>query len=389
MTARAVALAALAALSASPAAAARLINTDGLVIRLLGLETTATGALRCHCAVRPVSASAWSERTAMHEREGAWMLDGDHSAQVELGHPDALFAAAFGADGADATGDADAAERSYAALRTAAPHWPEDLLRRLSARGVAGAGVVALDARWFASRLLSSPFDSPMLLPRATTRLGLHTIGQAQQVAQASSVSLRAGRCDVADHAFAEVLGRASRAAGRKVRDAALGGRLVGEWSSGELAQVGDTIGEGLRHVAGSGPLRVTFEDHEPLGLGIAPLEPSNSPGGDSLGRGAEVCEVDAGSAAERAGVAVGMVFARCRLRDDPDDADATLSLRGRCAPPPPPLLLSATCVAGVTLSPRGRSDVAYEEVLRHIDERREAGGPLEIIFDTCAPVPR
>jgi hypothetical protein len=137
-------------------------------------------------------------------------------------------------------------------------------------------------------------------------------------------------------------------------------GRLIGEYARGEHGQLGTDVADGCRAALGTGSLQVVFDAAEPLGLGLGPLQPPDSTGprGDpaSVGRGAEVGEVEAHGAAARAGVRAGMVLSRLT---NPD------------------LLLSSN----------GRSSLPFEAVLEEIDARRATGLPLTVTFDTAAAV--
>ena len=99
---------------------------------------------------------------------------------------------------------------------------------------------------------------------------------------------------------------------------------------------------------------QVHFPPDARLGMGFGPRAPS--PGdeddeGDGGGIGAEVGEVDAGGAAEAAGVREGCVFVR---------------------------------MLGPTLE---LAELGFGEILDEIDRRRDAGAPLSLVFDTAAPI--
>ena len=90
--------------------------------------------------------------------------------------------------------------------------------------------------------------------------------------------------------------------------------------------------------------------------MGFGPRAPSpegGDEGGDEGGIGAEVGEVDAGGAAEAAGVRAGFVYVR---------------------------------MLGPTLE---LAELGFGEILDEIDRRRDTGAPLALVFDTAAAVRR
>lgn len=293
----------------------------------------------------------WAEATLTQLGETAdWMLHAPDAASLRLdglGSPDDLYAR--GGAGASA----DFAER----VRGAAPLWPDAVLRRLSGpRRLCGDGVVAFDAAWFLRQLGTSTFDRPMLLPDATAKLGLESLEVASELLQ--RVAVTCGRVDGSSNAFAEVLMRAEQA-DRSVAASngtpspawAGAGRLVGEYLSGELAQIGADVCDGAREAIGHREVVARFEPGAPLGLSLGPVIPPSDD--DSVGYGAEVGDVDDGGAADLAGVTEGMVFARLVKPD--------VRLVG----------------------------MKHETILDEIDRRRAAGDVLVVAFETAAPIER
>lgn len=212
--------------------------------------------------------------TLHHVADSDWALrDGsDDEPPLELGSPEQIFDLAF-------RPQPGAEER----LAAAAPHWPARLRDRLARRRVAGRGTVALDAGWFLEALGGAePIPTPLLFPGGGAALGLSGLQAAAAVTRRTAVSLRAGRCDVADVAFAEVLLRAIRAERAAGGSSASGGddvwggagRLVGEYVSGELAQIGDDVAAGCREAIGKGTLRVDFPAEEQRRCGTAAARP-------------------------------------------------------------------------------------------------------------------
>lgn len=295
----------------------------------------------------------WAEATLTQLGETAdWMLHAPDAASLRLdglGSPDDLYARG----GACAL--ADFAE----SVRGAAPLWPDAVLRRLSGpRRLCGDGVVAFDAAWFLRRLGTSTFDRPMLLPNATSKLGLESLEVASELLQ--RVAVTCGRVDGSSNAFTEVLMRADRADRSVVASNgtpspawAGAGRLVGEYLSGELAQIGADVCDGAREAIGHGEVVVRFEPGAPLGLSLGPVVPPNDDD-DGVGYGAEVGDVDDGGAADLAGVTEGMVFAR----------------------------LVAPDLVGLV-------GMRHEAILDEIDRRRAAGDVLVVAFETAAPIER
>ena len=363
-------------------------SCGGHVLRLLAL-TIHDGSEQYLVSSRcPGSDGAsWRAGTLIHEAGSNWMLAHDEGADtqpVDVGSPDELFATAVG-------------EGARPSLRAAAPHWPDRLLRRMEHRRIVGDGTIAFDARTFLSLLASSPIDRPLLLPGAAEKLGLTGLHRATELVSSVATTLRCGRVDVSPQAFAEMIvrveraeravralesvgGKASKAAPKaskanrrgkrrgKGRDrggesvstvsAAIAsssdwwsgrGRLICRFPDGELAQLGADVSDGVRLAIGKGVRRVTFPPDEPMGVGLGPLAVDAQ-------RGAEVGEVDAGSAAERLGVKESMVL--LAIEEDGAEAEDTSRL----------------------------TEMPFESVLSHIDSVRDAGSPLTLLLDTAAP---
>ena len=118
----------------------------------------------------------------------------------------------------------------------------------LEARGVVGRGIVAFDAQWALEYISTEPIDFPLLLPDATAKLGLTGVAEASATLQDLSRRFEKKR--------SRKRGGGGEAAARQSLIAMLGatleadshrpvaeqwgaqGRLVGEYLSGELAQV-------------------------------------------------------------------------------------------------------------------------------------------------------
>jgi hypothetical protein len=202
-----------------------------------------------------------------------------------------------------------------------------------------------------------------MLLLDAMAHLGTDGLEWAAEAARRTRVSLRCGKVDVSSNAFAEVLLRAcrvSRALGAPEPFA--DGRLIGCWADGQLAQMGEDFGDSLRAAVGTGDVTVTFAADAPLGLGFGPLVPAQpiEEGDEVPGKGAEVFEVDDGSAAALAGVGPGMWFRRMRS----------------------PSLGAAGDLVEL-------SSVDFDVLLAEIDARRARGLELELTFATAAAADR
>lgn len=341
----------------SVGARASLHVCEGVSVRLLALELGAAGEETYHVSFRSAPGAAFRAGLMRHKGGPFWdVIEGGAVSceNVGFGSPDEVFALALG--------ESPASQRALEAkVREAAPLWPTSLTQRLARRRLSGAGTVAFDADWFSSELATSALDRPLLFPNATSKLGLAALERASAVIRglASAVGRHEDRMEPV---LPQLLLRALSA--EQTTEGALDwggdGRLIAEYRSGEHGQLGADLADGCEAVLGSGPLHVVFDAAEPLGLGLGPLQPPDvtAPGGDadSVGRGAEVGEVDAEGAAERAGVQAGMVLSRL---SNPD------------------LLLSS----------HGQSSLPFEAVLDEIDQRRAAGLALSVTFDTAAAV--
>lgn len=329
---------------------------EGLAIRLLALELEASGGESYHVSFSPGPGVAFRSGVMTHADGRSWhVVEADSGARTSLvfRSPDAVFRLAVGDD---------APSSGVSMMTSAAPHWPTPIAERLASRRLSGAGIVAFDARWFLSRLTTSAMDRPLILLDAASKLGLGGLERASAIVQGITAAAAVGGNP--DHLLVDALARALTSAG--VADGRRWdgeGRLIGEYASGELAQRGTDIGQGCRAAVGAGPLRVVFKPAESLGLGLGPslfAEDSTSLGdqGDrgSVGTGAEVGEVEARGAADRAGVTVGMVLSRL---SEPD----------------------------LDLLAEARSGPRFEAVLSEIDARRARGHELVVTFDTAAPM--
>jgi hypothetical protein len=310
---------------------------------LLALELGASGDERYHVSFTPVAGAAPRSGRMRHVGGESWDIIEEGSVSCRnlvLGSPDEVFARALGNSHSP---------RAFAATVTqAAPHWPASVTERLGHRRMSGPGTVAFDAHWFLSELASSAFDRPLLFPNATAKLGLAGLERASAIVNGIASATQAD-----DETLTKLLLRALSAE-RGGMDWGGDGRLIAEFMSGELAQLGTDIGDGCRAAIGTGPLHVVFDPSEPLGLSLGPLRPEQDRA--SIGMGAEVGEVQAGGAADRAGVTAGMVVARL------SQPELVITSDGRCSLP-------------------------FEAVLNAIDERRAAGHALAVTFDTAAPV--
>jgi hypothetical protein len=326
-------------------------------LRLLALEIAVGGDETYHVSFRPTPGATFRSGRMRHAEGESWdLVDVRSGSSIRLvfGSPDEVFNRALERN--------DAPGACAEEVTRAAPHWPTSRTERLAHRRLSGAGSIAFDARWFLSELASSAIDRPLLFPHATAKLGLAGLEQASAILR-ELASVVAAHGDAPRDGLAQLLLRASSA--DPASDDALGwdgeGRLLGEHSSGELAQLGTDVRDGCQAAVGTGLLAVTFEPTEPLGVGLGPLRRlETASGGDesegSVGMGAEVGEVDPGGAAERAAVRAGMVLARL---SEPD--------------------LELTC--------NGQPTIAFEAVLEAIDERRLSGRAITVTFDTAIPL--
>ncbi len=319
-------------------------------VRLLALEIENGGAETYYVSFRSETKAEFRSGLMRHQGGQSWDIIEGHSvscADVACGSPDEVFALALG----------ESAVRQQAldaTVKQGAPHWPTSLTQRLARRRLSGAGTIAFDTDWFSLRLATSAMDRPMLFPNATSKLGLADLERASAVLRefASAKDL------VFPQALLGALSAEATTAGELDWDG--DGRLIGEYTNGELGQLGTDIADGCRAALGTGPLHVVFKPSEPLGLGLGPLQVADAnDNGDntaSVGWGAEVGEVDAHGAAERAGVMPGMALERL---SNPD----------------------------MVLSSNGRNRMTFEAVLDEIDERRAAGVDLPVTFNTAASV--
>ena len=339
-----------------------LLVRGDLSVRLLALELSADASETYHVSFSPEPGAPFRGGTLRHAADDVWGLTGSDSAtlvNIPFGSPDDLFAAALG--------QSAATSQVFAAMvSAAAPHWPNQVTSRLTRRRLSGAGTIAFDADWFLSELATSAIDRPLLFPGATSKLGLAGLRRASNILRQSGAT----QSNTPDNSLTNILLQSLHAerASSGPSHWAGEGRWIGEYPSGELAQLGTDIGDGCRASIGSGLRQVVFAPDQPLGLSLGPLQPADpSPEtpqahrGDesdqsSLGMGIDVGEVEPGGAADRAGVIPGMVLSR---------------------------LSDPTLVA----SNGGRSSVPFETVLDEIDRRRAAGLALSVTFDSAAPV--
>jgi hypothetical protein len=341
-----------------------------------------------------VSSDAWRMGTLEQRSDGTWTLSVAAEAPCVLvvGAPDELFAVGVGATSAEA----------MPGLRSQAPHWPQEYLRAFERRRISGDGTVAFDAAHFLEQLATSAVERPLLFPNGARKLGLSGLERTRSLLTALETTLRCGRVDVSHNAFAEALlrveraetaahavsrARAARASPGDAKERAGGadggadggeqwagrGRLIGLWPDGELAQIGSGVSDGVRLALGHGVVRARFAAGEALGVGLGPLALAE-------GRGAEVGEVDVGSAAERLGVQPGMVVVAI-------EADgAVIGAAARSA--------AAACGAmagsseGEDTSPdlSRLTSLPFEAVLAAIDAVRATESPLTLLLETATP---
>jgi hypothetical protein len=231
---------------------------DGQAVRLLAVVCDAGGGEVYEVAV---GADARPGRLR-HTGSGRWALRADElAADVSLGDPDDLFDRATGG----------------ARVRWSPPHWPPAVTDRLRRRGLAGAGVIALDAAWFLAQMPASPFDQPLCFPGGVAALGLGVPDHDGCPARVAAGGVAA--------TLGVVLLRGSE------------GRLLGLLPTGEVAQLGVDLVDGCQVARGSGLREVAFDAGEPLGLGLG-----------ASARGVWIGEVEPGGAADRAGLRAGMV---------------------------------------------------------------------------------
>lgn len=311
----------------------------GVSLRLLALEIKTDGTETYHVSFRANPSAEFRSGLMTHKDGNGWdVFDGADivCVNVACGSPEEVFACALG--------DSAGTQREIEAkVQEGVPHWPTRLSQRLARRRLSGAGSIAFDANWFLSKLAVSAMDRPMLFPNATSKLGLADLISASEVLRRI------------DPILPQALLSALSAEATKASDFDWDGegRLIGEYSNGELGQIGKDLADGCKAAIGSGSLHVVFKPSEPLGLGLGPLQfDDGNPA--SVGWGAEVGEIDPHGAAERAGVLPGMALSRL---SNPD------------------LLLSSL----------GQDRMTFEDVLDEIDERRAQGVDLPITFCTAA----
>lgn len=338
---------------------------DGVTVRLLALELGAPGNDFYRVVFRAAPAATFRTGLMKHTGGQSWELIEGHSvtcANLAFGSPDTVFSIGLG--------ESEGVTRALTGkVRQAAPHWPRAVTQRLCRRRLRGAGTVAFDADWFLSELATSAFDRPLLFPGAASKLGLAGLERASSLLKCIADARVNDKLEEAPEPswLARVL--LSALSAQPTTDSASHwdgeGRIVGEYTSGGHGQLGSDIGDGCRAVLGSGPLHVAFDPAELLGLGLGPLQAPQA-GTDigeagsvgSAGQGAEVGEVDADGAAERAGVLPGMALRRF---SNPD----------------------------LELSSGERSALSFEAILNELDQRRAAGGAFTVTFDTAAAVTR
>ena len=131
-------------------------------LRLLALEVTGEAEIY-HIETRRDLTSEWSSETMRYGGGSDWLTN---STTVSIGTPDQVFSLAM--DGADC-----------GVLTDVIPHWPEDLRTRLERRGLSGDGTIAFDGVYFLETLKCSAIERPLLLPRATAKLGLNGLQEA------------------------------------------------------------------------------------------------------------------------------------------------------------------------------------------------------------------
>ncbi|HCH66302.1 MAG TPA: hypothetical protein DFR83_26090, partial [Deltaproteobacteria bacterium] len=330
----------------------------GLRIRLLANVVDASGAELYQVAFRTSSSTPFVSGTLTHAQGDTWDLHEDgasHTTSVTWASPDAVFALALGPDTAT----------DPSAVAAAAPHWPAPIMDRLVRRRLSGPGTVAFDADWFLAELARSPLDHPLLLPDATSKLGLTGLERATAIL--AGLTAHEPHGETRAHGLAGLLRQALDQEPFIDHASVWGGegRLIGEFYDGELAQLGTDIDDGCRAALGTGPLEVVFAATEPMGLGLGPGLPTDQAvscgedhDSDSVGWGCIAGEVTVGEAAHRAGVMPGM-------------------------------MMSHLSSPFVDLTPHRPEAPCFEAVLDMIDERRAMGLPLRITFDTAAPVTR
>ena len=185
----------------------------------------------------------------------------------------------------------------------AAPRWPAEVLATLDATGGAYGddALVCVDGGYFVELIELSAFPTPVLFPHGAWRLrglgpGLPNFHAAAEAARG------AGAVEALRALASEEEGGGTRIDGGPGAP----GRLTGELPGRGRVQLGGSGGDAgvtqaLQAVTHR-EVKVTFGSEETLGIGFAPLDWAAQ-------TGAQVWEVDEGSAADRAGVRAGMVF--------------------------------------------------------------------------------
>ena len=327
-------------------APAPVLHAGDVSLRILALKLRRGRQERYVTLVRHAEAG-WAPAALRHDTGATWLLE---DSPVELGEPDAVYSRLMDMCG----------PRSELGLGSEVPHWPSEIVVGLERRGIHGSGTVVFCPEYFLSLIATSSMNEVVLLPHAESRLGVAGLRRAGRVCRQAAAAYqgferrRPAPTASPNAAFLETMQAAACADEWAWRRSAGVGRLIGEFDSGELAQLGETAAEGLEAAAGRGPVTVRFPPDEPLGLGFGPRAPSDEGGGGGGGGiGAEVGEVDAGGAAEAGGVAEGDVFARLLE---------------------PPLELST---------------LPFDEILAEIDRRRARGDELVLELDTAAAIRR
>jgi len=344
-------------------APAPVIKAGSFSLRMLALELK-PGHERYVTQVKGAGEAEWSVAAALQHTGGTdWLLD---DSPVTLGTPDGVYADVMAMCCPEVRTD-------RGGLGAEVPHWPPEVVSNLERRRLHGSGMMVFCPEHFLSVIASSPMDTVVLLPHAESRLGVAGLRRAGRICRRVAASFK--RCEAeaatttvakttfddygrrrtstvasANAAFLATMQAAARADERAWGRSAGVGRLIGEFDSGELAQLGDSLLDGLEAATGRGHITVHFPPDARLGMGFGPRAPS--PGdGDEGGIGAEVGEVDAGGAAEAAGVCAGCVFVR---------------------------------MLGPTLE---LAELGFDEILDEIDRRRDAGAPLTLVLDTAAAI--
>ncbi len=335
------------------------IDVDGTIaIRILALELNSKPKAEFyHIFFRTKPSDVWKWGTMRHAQGSAWDIVENNTAnciQVVLGSTAQVFDLALNSK------DIQEKNESTDTIEKAIPHWPTALKEQLKQRRISGNGTVVFDANWFLFQLATSAISSPLLFPNATTKLKLNTLEFASSIAEATT-NKHALHHHQSKKTFSTFLLKALQ----PPKDPEFSmfwdgeGRLIGEYVTGELVQIGTDIIDGCEKVLGTGFLNVDFKCDEPLGLSLGPLKPStewNDNIGESIGMGAEVGEVEFDGTACRAGVMEGMIFAQF---SNPD----------------------------LILASNGQPILPFEKVLSELDARQANDESLRITFDTAAPV--